>query len=167
MEPTFTDPDIPRYTDIPLPGYRHLPFKNPHPFLDKDGHSYSEKMLPPDSFGPENWQQCKDYLYSIDLFNHGYWWEAHERLKHICISAGRESITGKFTQGLIQVSAALLKFYMEETGAAETLAELGIGNLQVGEPTYLGIDVATLVTKVRECLNPGGVKYPSIRLQGL
>ncbi len=164
MEPQFYDPLITRYTDRPLPDYRHLPFQNAHPFLDEGGHSFGEKLVPPDSFTPENWQQCSDYLYCIDLFNYGFWWEAHERLKHLCIAAGRESETGQFIQGLIQISAALLKHFMQEEQGAETLAALGLKNLQKTAGVYLGIEVTALVVQVQECLKSREAKYPQIQL---
>jgi hypothetical protein len=164
MEPQFYQPDISRYSDRPLPAYRHLPFQNAHPFLDEEGHSYGEKLSPPDSFTLENWQQCSDYLYCIDLFNYGFWWEAHERLKHLCFAAGRESETGLFLQGLIQIAAALLKHFMQEQQGAKTLAELGLGNLKKVEGIYLGIEIATLVTQVQNSLNSKEEKYPQIPL---
>ena len=164
MEPQFIEKNISRYTDRPLPAYRHLPFINAHPFLDKDGHSYGEKLSPVDSFSTENWQDCDEYLYSIDLFNYGYWWEAYERLKHISLGAGRESETGRFVQGVLQIAAALLKHFMrEETGAA-TLAELGAENLQGVADTYLGINVTTLLTQLQDCLKTQDSKYPQIHL---
>jgi len=165
MEPQFIELDIPRYTNRALPEYRHLPFRNAHPFLDEEGHSYGEKLTPADSFGSENWPDCEDYLYSIDLINHGFWWEAHERLKHVSIGAGRESETGQFIQGLIQIAAALLKHFMEENEGAAILADLGLGNLQKVTSVYLGIDVPILVVQVQDCLNTGESKYPRIRLK--
>ena len=165
MEPQFVDPAISRYTDRPLPEYRHLPFQNAHPFLDEEGHSYGEKLSPPNSFTLENWQSCNDYLYSIDLFNYGFWWEAHERLKQVCIAAGRESETGQFIQGLIQIAAALLKHFLREERGAMTLAELGLGNLQKATGIYLGIDVATLVVQVEDCLKAADTEYPQIHLK--
>jgi len=165
MEPQFIEPDIPPCTKRALPSYRHLPFQNAHPFLDADGHSYGEKLAPPDSFGTGDWQNCEEYLYSIDLFNHGFWWEAHERLKHVSIGAGRESETGQFVQGLIQVAAALLKHFMQEDEGATTLAKLGLGNLRKVEGIYLGIDVAVLVSQVEDCLKLENSKYPRIQLK--
>lgn len=164
MEPQFIEPSIPRYTDRALPEYRHLPFQNAHPFLDEDGHSFGEKLLPSESFSTENWQDCEAYLFSIDLFNHGFWWEAHERLKHVSIGAGRESEAGQFVQGVIQVAAALLKHFMGEKVGAETLATLGLGNIQKVKGIYLGIDVETLAGQVEDCLKAGDAKYPRIRL---
>ncbi len=166
MDPKFSDPAIPRYTQKPLPGYRHLPFQNPHPFLDEDGHSYGETLHAPESFGPDNWRDCSDYLYSIDLFNRGYWWEAHERLKQLSIAAGRDTQTGRFIQGLIQVAAALLKHFMRQEQAAATLAEMGLKNLQIDEKSYLGIEIAPLVSELRDCIKSAESDYPGIRLTG-
>lgn len=157
--------NIPRYTDRSLPDYRHLPFRNAHPFLDEDGHSYKEKLSPCDSFSVDNWQSCADYLFSIDLFNHSFWWEAHERLKYVSIGAGRESETGQFVQGLIQISAALLKHFLKEKEGAETLAELGLESLENAPKTYLGIDVVTLITQVENCFEIEGSNYPQIHLK--
>jgi len=164
MEPEFTSTEITRYSKRLLPKYRYLPFRNLHPFLDRGGHSYGEKLTPPDSFTTENWSESKEYRYCIDLFNHGFWWETHERLKSLSIAAGRETETGQFIQGLIQISAALLKHFMSEDGGARTIAKLGIENLKKKDGIYLGIDVATLIQQVEECLKSENGKYPRISL---
>lgn len=157
----------PRYTERSLPPYRHLPFQNPHPFLDADGHSYGEKLEPITGFSVNNWQQSNEYLYAIDLFNHGFWWEAHERLKHISVGAGRESETGQFVQGLIQVAAAMLKLYLKEEDPARTLADLGLSHLRAGQNPYLGIDWEQLADAVEDCLEDGdNVVFPVIHLLG-
>ena len=159
----FTNQDRPRYTTRTLPPYRHLPFQNAHPFMDKDGHSYGEELTAPTSFGPENWQDCADYLYSIDLFNHGFWWDAHERLKQVSIAAGRESECGLFVQGLIQISAALLKYSMEEHVPAEALATMGLANVSAATGLYLGVDIDALEVSVRAYLD-GSINSPCIDL---
>lgn len=164
MEPQSFEKNISRYTDRPLPAYRHLPFTSAHPFLDEGGHWYGEKLSPSDSFSTESWQNCNEYLYSIDLFNHGFWWEAHERLKYVSIGAGRESETGQFVQGLIQIAAALLKHFMQEETGAATLAELGSKNLQGVANTYLGINVENLIAQLQDCLETKDAGYPQIHL---
>ncbi|SEA79619.1 protein of unknown function [Desulfuromusa kysingii] len=164
MEPEFITPNSQRYSVRPFPAYRHLPFTNAHPFLDQDGHSYGEKLTPVDSFTTQNWHHCDEYLYSIDLFNHGFWWEAHERLKYVSIGAGRESEIGQFVQGLIQIAAALLKHFMQEETGASTLAELGAKRLQTFTGLYLGIDVDTLLAQLQDCLKTADAKYPQIHL---
>jgi len=164
MEPQFIQEEIPRYTSRALPSYRHLPFQNAHPFLDKGGHSCGEKLSPPDSFDLSNWQDSTEFLYCIDLFNYGFWWEAHERLKFISIAAGRESETGQFVQGLIQVAASLLKHFMFEERGAVTLAKQGLENISKVSGTYLGINVSTLIAQVNVCLKSSNPKYPRICL---
>ena len=92
-----------RYTNRAFPPYSFIPGKSPHPTRDPDGHSYkkmSERLL---SFENKQWQSCDAYLYGIDLFNYGYWWEAHEALEVVWIAAGRKTETGLFIQGLIQI----------------------------------------------------------------
>ena len=165
MNPQFTETDIPNYTDRKLPGYRHLPFQNAHPFLDKGGHSYGEKLTPAEGFNAENWLKSEEYLYCIDLFNNGFWWEAHERLKYTSMAAGQDSETNHFIRGLIQIAAALLKHFMGEEGGAQTLAKMGIETLRKKEGIFLGIDITTLTDQVEECLKSAEGKYPRIRLE--
>ena len=64
------------------------------------------------SFEAENWHSCEEYLYGVDLFNHGFWWEAHEALETVWLAAGgRHTETGTFIQGLIQITVAHLKWF--------------------------------------------------------
>lgn len=160
------DPNGARYTQRPLPPYRHLPFQNAHPFLDEGGHSYGETLTPPQHFAADGWRRCDDYLYAIDLFNHGFWWEAHERLKPLCLAAGRESQTGLFIQGLIRIAAALLKLSTGEAEAAETLAQSGFDALASGTGPCLGVDPERLKREVADCLAGSG-DVPVIRLVGI
>ena len=124
-EPIFSRSDLPRYSQRPFPPYRFLPFRSgaplPHPRNDPAGHSYGqdEECLP--GFTPADWSTCEPYLYGIDLFNHGYWWEAHEALETVWLAAGRATRCGRFVQGLIQLAGAQLKrFVGEERGARRT-----------------------------------------------
>ncbi len=60
-----------------LPSYAYLPGKNPHPVRDPAGHSY--KVEPP--VPAEASLDSDIFLWGLDLFNHGYYWEAHEAWK--------------------------------------------------------------------------------------
>ncbi len=62
-----------RYSSRPFPSYRFVPGQAPHPTRDPNGHSYNKQPEELASFDPENWNYCEEYLYGIDLFNHGYW----------------------------------------------------------------------------------------------
>lgn len=166
MEPIFSSPDLPRYTKEVFPAYRYLPFHPgmPHPLHDPDGHSYAreEEYLP--SFKVEGWRTCHPYLYGIDLFNFGYWWEAHEALEVVWLAAGRETRTGQFVQGLILLAAAQLKRFMGEERGAKLLTEKGVEKLSVAEGVYLGVEVGCLIAEAERYLQENRGDFPGIKL---
>lgn len=47
--------------------------------------------------------------WAIDLFNHGYYWEAHEAWEAIWIVLGRRGAPADFIKGLIKLTAAGVK----------------------------------------------------------
>lgn len=159
-------PQILRYTTLAFPTYRYIPFQNmPHPRNDPAGHSYGqeEDYLP--EFKPEDWSNCTPYLYGIDLFNYGFWWEAHEAWESVWMAAGRKSRTGIFVQGLIQIAAAQLKRFMKEQRGAEILTNDGCEKLLVAEPLFLGIDVKALTEEVQHLLETDSTDFPIICLK--
>jgi predicted metal-dependent hydrolase len=169
MEPIFTNPVPPRYAQRPFPPYRYLPFQgssgHPHPHIDPSGHSYNEEeeYLPP--FTPAEWRSCESYLYGIDLFNHGYWWEAHEALESVWLAAGQRSTPcGIFVQGLIQLAGAQLKRYIGEPCGAQSLTRAGCEKLSHIEGTYLGIAITPLIDEAQLCLRENRGEFPRIEL---
>jgi len=120
----------PRYTPaIPLPPYAYVPGHDlPHPVTDPRGHSYASyaqargapntpvlfAYLPVDSAS-----RCQVlaatlaadplWLYALDLFNGGWYWEAHEAWERIWHSLGRTTPEARFVQGLIHLAAAAVK----------------------------------------------------------
>jgi predicted metal-dependent hydrolase len=58
---------------------------------------------------PTAWQECEEYLFGIDLFNHGYYWEAHESWEAVWHAAGRKGTAADFLKGLIKLAAAGVK----------------------------------------------------------
>ncbi len=166
MEPLFTKPDLQRYTQRPFPPYRYLPglvsAPCPHPLNDPAGRPYPK--LP--SFTPDDWRICEPYLYGIDLFNYGYWWEAHEVFETMWLAAGKRStVCGEFMQGLIQLAAAQLKRFIGELRGAQSLTKAGIEKLSQVEGIYLGIEVAPLIAEVQRCLDDDRGEFPRIELQ--
>ena len=168
MGPTFCKSELPRYTQRAFPPYRYLPFQSgsthPHPRSDPAGHSYGrqEDYLP--GFMPADWRSCEAYLYGVDLFNHAYWWEAHEALEAIWLAAGRSSDCGRFVQGLIQLSAAQLKRFTGELRGARSLTQSSQEKLSAVGEIYLGIKVAPLLADAWRCLEKDRGEYPRIEL---
>lgn len=130
-----------RYSQRPFPAYRYVPGKAPHPTRDPEGHSWNKPMEQLDSFDVSQWQSCEEYLYGIDLFNHSYWWEAHEALEAVWVTAGRTTETGLFIQGLIQIAVAHLKNFQGFTDVTLRMAQDGLDKMKWIKGYYLGIDV--------------------------
>ena len=101
---------IPRLAaDQPFPAYAYVPGRSPHPLSDPLGHSFGSKRERPEPPEPDRWHLCRPYLYGIDLFNHGYYWEAHEVWESLWHACGRAGPTGHFLKGLIKLAAAGVK----------------------------------------------------------
>jgi hypothetical protein len=98
-----------RYTKRPFPPYSYVPGQSPHPVSDPAGHMFGQEMPKPPPLDPANWRASETYLYSIDLFNHGYYWEAHETWESLWHAAGRKGVVADFLKGLIKLAAAGVK----------------------------------------------------------
>ena len=119
----------PRYTSLSFPSYRHYPKLTPHPTRDPRGHSYGkEERFEKLTF--QNWKENEAYLYGIDLYNHSFWWEAHEFWEGLWQLAEKQELIGRFLQGLIQLSAALLKILQSSIKAVRSLSVKAIENLE-------------------------------------
>ena len=112
-----------------FPPYRHIPGVTPHPIRDPRGHSYGVEEATDDiTLPPEMWEQNSTYLYGVDLYNFAYWWEAHEAWEGLWHEA--EDTYRLFLQGLIQVSASLIKYHMRMLRPLRTLSTAGRNKLR-------------------------------------
>src|SRR5438067_3520785 len=101
---------IPRYCpERPLPPYSYMPGLTPHPTSDPPGHSFGQHEPPPAPLTKSSYRDNATYLYAIDLFNHGFYWEAHEVWESLWHAAGRTGTTADFLKGLIKLAAAGVK----------------------------------------------------------
>jgi hypothetical protein len=89
-----------------LPPYAYLPGKNPHPVRDPAGHSYHVEPIP---VAAEASLSSDAFLWGLDLFNHGYYWEAHEAWEGLWQVADRDGPLRMLFKGLILLSAAGVK----------------------------------------------------------
>ena len=140
-----------RFSSKPFPSYRHLPGVTPHPHRHPAGHSYGEPEVPAPRFDPSNWLQTPDYLQGVDLYNFAYYWEAHEAWEGIWKTTKRNDIPGAFLQGLIQISAALLKREMEAWRGMNRLSRAGMEKLRrvhSRHNCYCGINLEDFLTRL-------------------
>ena len=141
-----------RYTDRPLPDYRHLPGKTPHPTRDPEGHSYDRPEPDLPDLNHENWRKSEEYLYGIDLFNEGYWWECHEVLEGLWHASGVGSEAGHVLQAVIQCAAAHLKAAGDCPRGAMRLHEHSLRHAQWSGDRRLGLDLDEMVMNTRAFL---------------
>src|SRR5688500_5761073 len=101
----------PRYCpQRPLPPYSYVPGRElPHPTSNPRGHSYGRHEPPAMPLAEETWRQNETWLYAIDLFNQGCYWEAHEAWEALWHAADRKGPTADLLKGLIKLAAAGVK----------------------------------------------------------
>jgi hypothetical protein len=153
MKPTAVPSPRPRLTpELPLPPYAYAPGHFPHPISDPAGHSFGIKLQRPEPPDPQSWQSCRLFLYGVDLFNHGYYWEAHEVWEALWHGCGRTGTTAGFLKGLIKLAAAGVKARQGVTegvrGHARRAAELfrqTASASKAGAPRYMGLALAELI----------------------
>ena len=143
----------------PLPPYAYIPGRHPHPTRDPGGHSHGVGHETPAAPDPEDWRASVDYLYGIDLFNHGFYWEAHEAWEGLWVACGRQGLTATYLQALINLAAAGFKArWGNATGMranAETALRLfkaATSQMRSGKRRYMGLDVPALADYAAELL---------------
>ena len=145
--------DTKRFSKKPFPPYRFIPGQKPHPTESPQGHSYKkqeEAVLP---FEHHNWQRNPTYLYGVDLYNHGYWWEAHEAFESLWQKIPKSDLRSSFLQGLIKISAALLKRHLNQERGTLILLKSGMGLLKkVSEISlvYMGIGLSDYLQRIEK-----------------
>jgi hypothetical protein len=105
----------------------------------------------PERPDPEEWRLCSDYLYGIDLFNHGFYWEAHEAWEGLWAACGRRGPNATYLQALINLAAAGFKARLGSTrgmranaGTAVRLFKSAARDLGSHRTRYMGLDVHAL-----------------------
>jgi hypothetical protein len=163
-DPGHAEPRL-RYTQRALPAYRHVPGFTPHPIRDPDGHSYGLPALDLPDLNTEAWETCEEYLYGIDLFNEGYWWESHEVLEGLWHAAGIGSPAAHALQAVIQCAAAHLKASIDCPRGAMRLHDHSLRHAKWSGHFKLGVDHDKLVVDTRTFLTVDGAAPARIVLQ--
>lgn len=155
-EPSPPRPDWPRYAPgRTLPRYRYVPGLHPHPVSDPAGHSYGHRPDRIEVPEPEDWKNCGPYLWAVDLHNFAYWWEAHEAWEGLWQETDKKGPQALFLQGLIQVSAAMLKAHLGSAAGRTVLLNEALAKLRpvaASHARYMGLDVRDYVKQASACL---------------
>ena len=120
-----------------LPACAFVPGRGPKPAVEAQPATYLDS---------ERWRDNTAYLWGVDLYNHGYAWEAHEAWEALWRAAKHDEAQATFLQGLIQCAAARVKARMDDARAAQRLLDRGLARLsrvraQQGDD-YMGLELA-------------------------
>ena len=133
--------------DIPFPAYSYVPGRFPHPLSDAAGHRFGcdLDLTPPVDADAD----CMAFRLGIDLFNHGYYWEAHEVWEGLWHWAGRRGSRADFFKALIQLAVAGVKIRENRRDGAEAHARRAIELLGPMEPEIWGLSRDALIDLAR------------------
>ncbi|MFT5288702.1 MAG: hypothetical protein ACI8QS_002316 [Planctomycetota bacterium] len=136
-----------------FPPYAFLPGRDPHPARDPRGHSFEQEEAPAAYLPPADWRENQPYLFGVDLYNHGYLWEAHEAWESIWHPSKHDAQQANHLQGLIQCAAACLKVRMGQPRGLARLMELGTARLMSvndeANGDYMGLCLPDIVADFR------------------
>ena len=121
---------------LPLPGRAYVPGLFPRPVTAFQGQTADQSLR-----------------YGVDLFNRGFYWEAHEAWESAWINHGRAGEMANLLRGLIHLTAAGVKARQESEHGVKVHAEKAIALFEnAGED--LGVaslrSLTEQVKKVRE-----------------
>ena len=162
-EPDPVWPGAPRYCpDRPFPPYRFVPGFNPHPTGQQEGHSYGLPKKERAYLAPDYWQENENYLFGVDLYHQGFFWESHEVWEELWHLADKSGIEGQFLQGLIQNSAAQLKLHLKNQAGASHLSREAYRRLShvinqfpsVDKVEFMGLDLTRFLEQMHRHYSP-------------
>jgi uncharacterized protein len=123
--------------EIPFPAYPYIPGQNPRP---------QNPHIPGVAIEPQRWWQNSTYLLGVDLFNAGYYWEAHEQFEGLWLAAGRKGVVADFFKALIKLAAAGVKQRMNQPASVRSQALRAAQLLRgVAEDRFLGLNLPELI----------------------
>ena len=93
--------------DRAFPPYAYLPGRFPHPLRHPEGHSYGAE--PDATVHVDAALTSEAFRWGVDLFNFGYYWEAHEAWEGLWQTSREAPEQRTFLHALILLSAAGVK----------------------------------------------------------
>jgi hypothetical protein len=148
---------VERYVpQLAFPPYAFVPGVHPHPVTDIRGHQFGYPHGAPAPLDPARPCASLDFLFGVDLFNSGYYWEAHEAWEGLWMAAGRTGPVADFLKGLIKLAAAGVKArtgqsvgVQRHARRADELFQSVQDVMPTGKSAFCGIRIAELIRAAR------------------
>lgn len=162
-EPDALWPEAPRLCPArEFPPYKYVRGVNPHPVRDPKGHMHGEPEPELTPITRENWAKSDSFLFGIDLYHAGYFWEAHEAWEGLWKLAEPDSIEYNLLQALILNTAAQLKAHQGNARGTRTrsqnarwrLARIRAKGYDGPENRLFGLDIARLIEDMNRHYGP-------------
>jgi predicted metal-dependent hydrolase len=86
------------------------------------------------------------WLFGVDLYNFGYWWESHEQWEALWKLDRNSEQEKLFYRAVIQLAAANIKRFLDRIEGAKSLAGQALEKLRKIEASpYMGVDISLLI----------------------
>jgi hypothetical protein len=136
----------------PFPPYSYVPGGPwPHPTRSPQGHSFGRTSKAAEAPTDSNEWFARRLRRGIDLFNAGYYWEAHEVWEELWHACGRRGTTADLLRALIKLAAAGVKVRERQAHGVQTharrAAELLALARKCGDAFRLGLDLDSLIAQ--------------------
>lgn len=141
----------PRYQPLrALPTQAYVPGQGPRPSLVADDPTRATAAA---YLRADRWREHAEYLWGVDLYNAGFFWEAHEVWEASWRASAHDPEQHSYLQGLIQIAAACLKGATLDANAARSIGTRALERLdqlsaKVNEP-YMGLDLVRFLADFR------------------
>lgn len=136
-----------------FPHYIFVPGENPHP-KKSGGHMEGEKDPVVPQIDEERAETSEVLRYSLDLFNHGYFWESHVYFEALWNAHERKGPVADFLKGMIKLGAAGVKMKtgqgVSARGHIERARELFQEVMKQKGEVFLGFNLKDLIQKTYE-----------------
>lgn len=145
----------PRLTTKPFPPYIFIPGKNPHP---KKAGGHMEGMPDPvvPQLEPDHPEKSETLRFSIDLYNHGYFWESHVYFEALWNAHGRHGKIADFLKAMIKLGAGGVKIQLGEMKNARDHFNRALELFETLEvDSFLGFDVVEIEALIEDSIESG------------
>jgi uncharacterized protein len=153
--------EIPRLSKISLPPYCFKKHTSPHPTQHPDGHFRERETYNCPRLAENNWRDCEGYLFALDLFSQGYFWECHEVLEDLWHSVDNDSPVHHYLQAFIQCTVTHWQASSGRISAARNILRRIPRHVDRAEGLALGLSISDLHTATLSFVeNPGPRPLP-------
>lgn len=149
-----------RFSSQSFPSYVFIPGENPHP-KKSGGHMEGEGDPVAPLIDASHPDENEFLRYSIDLYNHGYFWESHVYFEALWNAHGRKGSIADFLKGMIKLGAAGVKINIQQKEAAlghfSRARELLSSVMNAEGQVFLGFDLKSILSQI-DSLNPDSLQ---------